>query len=110
MIDTVILTTDSDYYRYLKRAERSNASRSALSMMIKTFAFVLAGGCGSRLLSLTAHQAKPALDFAGGTRIIDFVLSNLVNSGIARIVVPAQYKPQSLVDHVHSHWEPVLRR
>lgn len=78
--------------------------------MIKTIAFVLAGGCGSRLLPLTAHEAKPALDFAGGTRIIDFVLSNLVNSGIERIIVLAQYKPQSLVDHVRSHWEPVLRR
>ncbi len=78
--------------------------------MMKTIAFVLAGGCGSRLLPLTAHEAKPALDFAGGTRIIDFVLSNLVNSGIDRIYVLVQYKPQSLVDHVRSNWEPVLRR
>ncbi len=81
-----------------------------MTSMTKTMAFVLAGGCGSRLLPLTAHEAKPALDFAGGTRIIDFVLSNLVNSGIDRIYVLAQYKPQSLVDHVRAHWEPVLRR
>lgn len=77
---------------------------------MKTIAFVLAGGCGSRLLPLTVHEAKPALNFAGGARIIDFVLSNLVNSGIHRIYVLAQYKPQSLIDHVRAHWEPVLRR
>lgn len=81
-----------------------------MTSMMKTIAFVLAGGCGSRLLPLTAHEAKPALDFAGGTRIIDFVLSNLVNSGIERIYVLAQYKPQSLVDHVRAIWAPVLRR
>ena len=78
--------------------------------MPKTVAIVLAGGCGSRLLPLTAHEAKPALDFAGGTRIIDFVLSNLLNSGIHHIYVLAQYKPQSLIEHVRLHWQPVLGR
>lgn len=77
--------------------------------MTRTAAFVLAGGQGTRLLPLTADEAKPALAFAGGTRIIDFVLSNLVNSGIGRIYVLAQYKPQSLVDHLRSRWDPLLR-
>ena len=78
--------------------------------VMKTLAFVLAGGRGARLFPLTANEAKPALDFACGTRIIDFVLSNLVNSGIDCIYVLAQYKPETLVEHVRSNWEPVVRR
>ncbi len=77
---------------------------------MKIVAFVLAGGCGSRLLPLTAEHAKPALKFVGGYRIIDFVLSNRVNSGISSIYVLAQYKPQSLVEHVRANWAPELRR
>ena len=67
-------------------------------------AFVLAGGKGTRLHPLTAEHAKPALPFAGGYRIVDFVLSNLVNSGISQIYVLAQYKPRSLIDHLHAVW------
>jgi len=63
-------------------------------------ALALAGGRGTRLHPLTAEHAKPALPFAGGYRIIDFVLSNLINSGISPIYVLAQYKPQSLIEHV----------
>src|SRR5207253_3119306 len=59
-------------------------------------ALVLAGGEGTRLYPLTAEHAKPALPFANGYRIVDFVLSNLVNSGISTIYVVAQYKPESL--------------
>jgi glucose-1-phosphate adenylyltransferase len=70
----------------------------------KILALVLAGGRGTRLHPLTAEHAKPALPFAGGYRIVDFVLSNLVNSGITRIYVLAQYKPQSLMDHLRSAW------
>jgi len=66
---------------------------------------VLAGGKGTRLHPLTADHAKPALPFAGGYRIVDFVLSNLVNSGVGHIYVLAQYKPQSLVEHVRSAWD-----
>jgi glucose-1-phosphate adenylyltransferase len=67
-------------------------------------AFVLAGGKGTRLHPLTAEHAKPALPFAGGYRIVDFVLSNLVNSGISQIYVLAQYKPQSLIEHLRATW------
>ena len=70
----------------------------------KILALVLAGGEGSRLYPLTAEHAKPALPFAGGYRIVDFVLSNLVNSGISSIYVLAQYKPQSLIQHIRAAW------
>jgi len=67
-------------------------------------ALVLAGGEGTRLHPLTQQHAKPALPFAEGRRIVDFVLSNLVNSAIGRICVLAQYKPESLVEHIESAW------
>ena len=69
-------------------------------------ALVLAGGEGTRLYPLTADQAKPALPFANGYRIVDFVLSNLVNSNISTIYLLAQYKPDSLVRHVEATWAP----
>src|SRR5437868_14401974 len=72
--------------------------------MRKTVALVLAGGEGTRLYPLTAEHAKPALPFANGYRICDFVLSNLVNSKISTIYVLAQYKPESLVKHIHLAW------
>ncbi len=68
-------------------------------------AFVLAGGEGTRLRPLTAEHAKPALPLARGRRIVDFVLSNLVHSGIAPIYVIVQYKPRSLVGHIESIWQ-----
>ena len=71
---------------------------------MKILAMVMAGGNGTRLHPLTAEHAKPALMFAGGYRIIDFVLGNLVNSGMLPIYVLAQYKPQSLIEHIHSAW------
>ena len=77
---------------------------------MKTLAFVLAGGSGTRLHPLTAEDAKPALMFAGGYRIVDFVLSNLVNSGIGSIYVLAQYKPQSLIRHIETTWMPLVGR
>ncbi|MGH8801429.1 MAG: sugar phosphate nucleotidyltransferase [Casimicrobiaceae bacterium] len=70
----------------------------------RILAFVLAGGNGTRLRPLTNDDAKPALPFAGGYRIIDFVLSNLFNSQIACVYVLAQYKPHSLVQHLSSRW------
>ena len=73
---------------------------------MKIVALVLAGGEGTRLYPLTAEHAKPALPFANGYRIVDFVLSNLVNSGITTIYVVAQYKPDSLVKHIQSAWAP----
>lgn len=73
---------------------------------MKIVALVLAGGEGSRLYPLTAEHAKPALHFANGYRIIDFVLSNLVNSKISTVYVLAQYKPASLVSHIENAWAP----
>lgn len=67
-------------------------------------AFVMAGGEGTRLRPLTADMPKPALPFAGRCRIIDFALSNLVNSSIERIFVLLQYKPGALLDHLVQHW------
>ena len=75
---------------------------------MKIVAMVLAGGEGTRLYPLTAEHAKPALPFANGYRIIDFVLSNLINSSINSIYVLAQYKPESLVQHVAQAWTPAL--
>src|SRR5437762_35353 len=71
---------------------------------MKLVAMVLAGGEGTRLYPLTAEHAKPALPFANGYRIIDFVLSNLLNSGVTNIYVLAQYKPESLIQHVSQAW------
>src|SRR5919201_705282 len=73
---------------------------------MKIVALVLAGGEGTRLYPLTAEHAKPALPFANGYRICDFVLSNLVNSGISSIYVLAQYKPESLMKHIQEAWAP----
>ncbi len=67
-------------------------------------AFVLAGGQGSRLHPLTASQSKPALQIRDGYRLVDFVLSNLLLSGVRRVYLLAQYKPQSLISHVQTAW------
>lgn len=72
--------------------------------------FVLAGGEGTRLRPLTNSQPKPALPFVNGYRIIDFVLSNLLNSGITSIYVLVQYKPQLLTDHLRAAWMPRFRK
>ena len=69
-----------------------------------SMAFVLAGGRGSRLMELTDPRAKPAVYFGGKSRIIDFVLSNAVNSGIRRIAVATQYKAHSLIRHLQMGW------
>src|SRR6267154_4042996 len=74
--------------------------------LMKIVARVLAGGEGTRLYPLTAEHAKPALQFANGYRIVDFVLSNLVNSKISTIYVLAQYKPASLIAHIDNAWAP----
>lgn len=70
----------------------------------ETMAFVLAGGRGSRLKELTDIRAKPAVYFGGKARIIDFALSNAVNSGIRRIGVATQYKAHSLIRHLQRGW------
>lgn len=70
----------------------------------QTMAYVLAGGRGSRLKEMTDIRAKPAVYFGGKTRIIDFALSNAVNSGIRRIGVATQYKAHSLIRHMQRGW------
>ncbi len=70
----------------------------------QTMAFVLAGGRGSRLKELTDKRAKPAVYFGGKSRIIDFALSNAVNSGIRRLGVATQYKAHSLIRHLQRGW------
>ena len=72
--------------------------------MSKVLAFVLAGGEGTRLLPLTRDRAKPAVPFGGRYRIIDFVLSNLINSGILRIKIMTQFKSESLNRHLKKGW------
>ncbi|HSM43366.1 MAG TPA: glucose-1-phosphate adenylyltransferase [Afifellaceae bacterium] len=69
-----------------------------------TMAFVLAGGRGSRLMELTDKRAKPAVFFGGKSRIIDFALSNAINSGIRRIGLATQYKAHSLIRHCQRGW------
>jgi glucose-1-phosphate adenylyltransferase len=67
---------------------------------MKVKAVILAGGEGTRLATLTAKRAKPAVPFAGKYRIIDFTLSNCVNSGIFDVLILTQYRPHSLIDHI----------
>lgn len=75
----------------------------------RVLAFVLAGGRSSRLRPLSALVPKPALPLAG-RRLIDFTLSNLVNSGVGEIYVLAQYRPGPVIEHVEEVWAPLLRR
>ena len=70
----------------------------------RTVALVLAGGRGTRLKQLTDWRAKPAVPFGGKFRIIDFPLSNCVNSDIRRIAVVTQYKAHSLIRHIQKGW------
>lgn len=74
-------------------------------MELKVLAFVLAGGEGTRLFPLTKERAKPAVPFGGKYRLVDFVLSNLVNSGIYSIYVVVQFRSQSLLQHLSEGWQ-----
>ena len=68
--------------------------------MHRLLAIILAGGMGERLSVLSQSRAKPAVPFAGKYRIIDFTLSNCVNSGIHNVIVLTQYQPVSLTEHI----------
>ena len=74
-------------------------------MQQRVTAFVLAGGRGNRLFPLTQERAKPAVPFGGKYRIVDFVLSNLINSGLYSIYVLVQFKSQSLLRHLRDGWQ-----
>lgn len=71
-----------------------------VTVMEKTLAIILAGGRGERLGILAHERTKPAIPFAGKYRVIDFTLSNTVNSGISKVAVLTQYQPLSLIDHI----------
>lgn len=86
------------------RQADQNSDRFISTLTKNTVAMILAGGRGSRLKSLTDWRAKPAVQFGGKFRIIDFPLSNCVNSGIRRINVATQYKAQSLIQHIQRGW------
>ena len=78
----------------------------------RIIAFVMAGGQGSRLQPLTDARSKPSVPFGSRYRIVDFVLSNLVNSQIQTIYLLVQYKSQSLIEHVRKAWtiSPLLQQ
>ncbi|HUO80724.1 MAG TPA: glucose-1-phosphate adenylyltransferase [Steroidobacteraceae bacterium] len=82
----------------------SGSGRYVSRLTSGALAIVMAGGRGERLKQLTTGRAKPATPFGGKFRIIDFVLSNCVNSGIRQIAVLTQYKAQSLIEHVQRGW------
>lgn len=88
----------------IRTDERVNYDFEVNVKLRKTLALVLAGGRGSRLKALTDWHAKPGIPFAGKFRIIDFTLSNCINSGIRRIGVLTQYKAHSLIQHVQRGW------
>ncbi|MEI8666308.1 glucose-1-phosphate adenylyltransferase [Pseudoalteromonas sp. B28] len=80
------------------------ANRYISSLTRETYALILAGGRGSRLHELTDWRAKPAVYFGGKHRIIDFPLSNCINSGVRRVGIATQYKSHSLIRHVNRAW------
>lgn len=73
-------------------------------MQTNVIALILAGGEGRRLFPLTSERSKPSVPFGGRYRIIDFVLSNVINSGIYSIYILVQYKSQSLIHHIQENW------
>ena len=81
-----------------------HSDRFISTLTKRTAAIILAGGRGSRLKNLTDWRAKPAVQFGGKYRIIDFPLSNCINSGIRRVNVATQYKAQSLIQHLQRGW------
>ena len=74
-------------------------------MHVRVLGIVLAGGKGTRLFPLTVERAKPAVPFGGKYRIIDFVLSNFINSGIYSVYVLTQFRSQSLLQHLSEGWQ-----
>lgn len=95
---TVNRSKQAKKYRYYTDANMGS------ELTHKTLVLILAGGAGSRLKGLTKWRAKPAVPFGGKYRIIDFALSNCVNSGLRRIGVLTQYKSHSLIRHLQRAW------
>jgi len=88
----------------VEKLEVENSPRFVSRLTRNTLAIILAGGQGSRLKELTRWRAKPGVPFGGKFRIIDFPLSNCVNSGIRKIGVATQYKAHSLIRHIQRGW------
>ncbi len=88
----------------MRQPARASSGRYVSRLTGGTLAVIMAGGRGERLKDLTANRCKPATPFGGKFRIVDFVLSNCVNSGIRQIAILTQYKAQSLIAHVHHGW------
>lgn len=86
------------------KLEKNDPLMLARQLPTQTVALILAGGRGTRLKDLTAKRAKPAVHFGGKFRIIDFALSNCLNSGIRRIAVITQYQSHTLVQHIQRGW------
>ena len=101
------MTTDAtgpvSRYSHAQADELAFASDVTRAMR-DTLALVLAGGRGSRLLDLTDKESKPAVPFGGKYRIVDFPLSNCINSGLRRIGVLTQYKAHTLIHHIQRGW------
>ncbi len=93
-----------DYQQQAKNYRYYTDANVGSEITRKTLVIVLAGGAGSRLKGLTRWRAKPAVPFGGKYRIIDFALSNCVNSGLRRISVLTQYKSHSLIRHLQRAW------
>ncbi len=90
----------------MNSSKRPSSSRkvSAERVPQKVLAMIMAGGKGERLMPLTEQRSKPSVPFAGAYRIVDFVLSNFVNSGILAMYVLVQYRSQSLIEHLRRAW------
>src|SRR6187399_388656 len=90
--------------------DRLRTSTGREPMMQRALALILAGGKGTRLEPLTRDRAKPAVPFGGAYRIIDFTLSNCINSGLRRIMLLTQYHARSLEEHIRFGWNFLPRR
>jgi glucose-1-phosphate adenylyltransferase len=88
----------------MAKPSRTSSGRYVSRLTSGALAMIMAGGRGERLRGLTEHRCKPATPFGGKFRIVDFVLSNCVNSGIRQICLLTQYKGQSLIQHVQRGW------
>jgi glucose-1-phosphate adenylyltransferase len=88
----------------MPKPSRTTSGRYVSRLTSGALAMIMAGGRGERLRGLTEHRCKPATPFGGKFRIVDFVLSNCVNSGIRQICLLTQYKGQSLIQHVQRGW------
>ncbi len=93
------MANDADH-----RIQRSHEAGTGARTHERVLAMIMAGGKGERLVPLTDQRSKPAVPFAGTYRIVDFVLSNFLNSGVAAMYVLVQYRSQSLIEHLRRAW------